>query len=83
MWYQFGPYEAYFTVGRYSDVTAIVSSNLNNGGAFVEETYFWQGQVYAAQGQVFEARASFNRALQANPLYTDAQDALAALDASS
>jgi hypothetical protein len=83
MWYQFGPYEAYFTVGRYSDVTALVSSNLNNGGAYVEETYFWQGQVYAAQEQVSEARASFNRALQANPLYTDAQDALAVLDASS
>lgn len=83
MWYQFGPYEAYFTVGRFSDVTALVNSNLNNGGAYVEETYFWQGQAFAAQGEVSEARASFNRALLANPLYTDAQEALAALDVSS
>ena len=80
MWYQFGPYEAYFNVGRYSDVTALVNSNLNNGGVYVEETYFWQGQVYAAQGEISEARAAFNRALQANALYTDAQEALAALD---
>jgi hypothetical protein len=83
MWYQFGPYEAYFNVGRYDDVTALVNANLNNGGAYVEETYFWQGQVHAAQGELSEARASFNRALQANPLYSDAQEALAALDVSS
>lgn len=83
MWYQFGPYEAYFNVGRYSDVIALVNANLNNGGTYVEETHFWQGQVYAAQGKISEARASFNRVIQANPLYTDAQEALAALDASS
>lgn len=83
LWYQFGPYEAYFNVGRYSDVIALVTANLNNGGAYVEETHFWQGQVYAAQDEISEARASFNRALQANLLYTDAQEALTALDASS
>jgi hypothetical protein len=82
MWYQFGPYEAYFNVGRYSDVIALVNANLNNGGAYVEETYFWQGRVFAVQGRLQEARTSFNRALQANPLYAEAQQALAALESS-
>ncbi|HUN08203.1 MAG TPA: C39 family peptidase [Aggregatilineales bacterium] len=40
LWYQFGPYEAYFAVGRLDDVTALVMANLNNGGAYVEETHF-------------------------------------------
>lgn len=83
LWYQFGPYEAYFNVGRYEDVMALVNSNLNNGGAYVEETYFWQGQVYAAQGDIANARTAFNRALQANSRYVAAQETLTALDGTS
>lgn len=76
MWYQFGPYEAYFSVGRYDDVIALVNTNLVNGGTYVEETYFWQGQVFAARGDTANAQTAFNRALQANSRYTDAQVAL-------
>jgi hypothetical protein len=83
LWYQFGPYEAYFRVGRYSDVLALVNANLNNGGAYVEETYYWQGQVFAAQGDTSSALAAFNRALIANPLYTSAQAAIDDLSGSS
>lgn len=79
LWYQFGPYEAYFEVGRYTDVIALVNANLNNGGAYVEETYYWQGQVFAAQGNTTDALSSFNRAIQANPLYSAAQEAIALL----
>lgn len=81
LWYQFGPYEAYFAVGRLDDVTALVMANLNNGGTYVEETHFWQGQVYLMQGETDNAIASFRRALEANPLYSAAQDAIAVLEA--
>lgn len=79
LWYQFGPYEAYFNTGRYDDVLALVQVNLNNGGAYVEETYYWQGRVYAAQGRMQDAEQAFRNALQANARYTAAQQALATL----
>lgn len=75
-WYQFGQFEAYFNVGRYDDVMSIVSYNLNNGGQYVEETFYWQGRVYQARGEQQQAAAAFNRALAMNPGFTAAQQAL-------
>lgn len=80
LWYQFSPYEAYFNVGRYTDVLAYVNANLNNGGSYVEETYFWQGKVFAMQGEFAQARTSFISALQANPNFSKAQEALDTLN---
>jgi hypothetical protein len=77
--YQFGPFEAYYNVKRYDDVLALVTSNLNNGGEYVEETYYWQGKVQAAQGDSASAAESFRRALRHNPGFIAAQDALTAL----
>ncbi len=76
LWYQFEPYEAYFNVGRYSDVLSLAQANLSNGGQYVEETYFWQGQVQAAQGMETQARTSYRNALGINPNYEDARQAL-------
>jgi tetratricopeptide (TPR) repeat protein len=74
--YQFGPFEAYYNVGRYDDVMALVNANLNNGGEYVEETYYWQGQVEAAEGQPQRALQSFKTALAHNPRFAAAQEAL-------
>jgi hypothetical protein len=79
--YQFGPFEAYYHVKRYDDVLALVTSNLNNGGEYVEETYYWQGKVLAAQGNNAAAADSFRRALRHNPGFAAAQDALSTLPA--
>lgn len=76
LWYQFGPYQAYFEVGRYTDVLSLVQSNLGNGGQYVEETYYWQGRALEAQGQLADARASYLNALALNSDYEDAQIAL-------
>ena len=80
-WYQFGIFEAYFNTERYDDVLSYVDSNLSSGGEYVEETHYWQGRVYAARGQTDLARASFTRALQHNPRFQAATDALAQLGA--
>jgi hypothetical protein len=79
--YQFGPFEAYYNVGRYEEVLSLVNSNLNNGGEYIEETYYWQGKVLEAQGDDANAAESFRRALQHNPRFAAAQDALNALPA--
>ncbi len=75
LWYQFGPFEAYYEVGRYDDVLALVQANLGTT-PYVEETYYWTGMVYLARGQIDAARAQFNLALQHNRNFTPAQDAL-------
>lgn len=76
LWYQFGPFEAYYNAGRYDDVLALVNNNLINAGAYVEETYYWQGRVQAARGNREAAASSFRRALAQNPRYNEAQQAL-------
>jgi tetratricopeptide (TPR) repeat protein len=76
LWYQFGPFEAYFEAGRYDDVLALATNNLNTAGNYVEETFYWQGRVYAAQGRASEASAAFQRALSYNPNFAAAQEAL-------
>lgn len=74
-WYQFGPFEAYYNAGRYDDVMALVNANLTNT-QYVEETFYWQGRVLLAQGDTRGAATAFNRAIQANPRFTAAREAL-------
>lgn len=76
LWYQFGPFEAYYHVGRYEDVILYANNNLTNGAEYVEETYYWQGRAYAAQGRTQLAAEAFRTALRRNRLYTEAQQAL-------
>lgn len=75
LWYQFGPFEAYYEVGRYDDVLALVQANLGTT-PYVEETYYWTGMVYMQKGQYAPARNQFNLTLQHNRNYTLAREAL-------
>jgi hypothetical protein len=76
-WYQFEPFRAYYETGRYSDVMALVQSNITTlGGGFVEETFYWQGRALEAQGDRAGAAAAYRRALQQNSRYDEARDAL-------
>lgn len=81
--YQFTPFEAYFNVGRYDEIMSLTNANLLNGGQYVEETYYWQGKVYAEEKDYAKAATSFRQALAHNPRYTAAQDALNAIPKSS
>ncbi len=76
LWYQFGPFEAYFNAGRLTDVLSLAQNNLTTGADLVEETHYWMGRVYEARGEMGEARAAYQRALNNNPLYAAARDAL-------
>ena len=78
-WYQYGPFEAYFQVGRYDDVISLVRINQNNSRE-LEETYYWQGRVQQAQGKLQQARASYRRALGYNPYFDEARQALDTLN---
>jgi len=79
-WYQFGPYEAYFYTGRYNDVLAYANASIANT-PYVEEAYYWQGMVYAAQGNTKAALDKFNQTLKFDKNFFPAQDAKAAVEA--
>lgn len=74
LWYQFGPYESYFKVGRYNDVLSLAETN-RSITPYVEETYYWEGMVYAAEGQTDQAVRLFNEALRFNKNYFPAEEA--------
>ena len=77
LFYQFGPYIAYFNVGRYQDVIDLASATLQARPA-LEESYVWRGWARHMVGDTLGARADFRAALRVNPNFTDA---LTALDA--
>ncbi len=75
MWYQFGPFKAYYEVGRYDEVLALVRATLATTKD-VEELYYWQGLALHALGERQSAQQALERALKLNPNYEDAAIAL-------
>lgn len=78
-WYRFGPFEAYYRVGRYDDVLNLVA-NTEATTVYVEELYFWRGMVFAAQGSYDLAIAEFDAALSYNRNFNDALAAKTAIE---
>lgn len=76
MWYQFGPYEAYYRVGRYDEIIALANATLKPTGD-LEESYYYKGLALQKLGRTDEARAAFQSALKYNTNYHAAQQALA------
>lgn len=76
LWYQFGPYQAYYEVGRYEDVILLADTTLLDRPYF-EESYYYKGLALAALGNTSEAQDNFERAVRFNPNYTPAVEALA------
>jgi tetratricopeptide (TPR) repeat protein len=79
LWYQFGPYEAYYQVGRYDDVIVLADVTLQDRPYF-EESFYYKGLAQAELGDVDEARRNLERAVNFNPNFTPAADALRELE---
>jgi len=83
LWYQFGPYRAYFQMARYHDVVDLATFAINGVTPGVvpglEESYYWRGQAEEALGQRDQAITDYRTALQRNPHYQPAKEALVAL----
>ena len=75
LWYQFGPFEAYYRVGRYTDVGNLVAEQLKRVRD-IEEWYYWRGRARVAVGNLTGARQDFQTALEYNPGFTAAREAL-------
>jgi tetratricopeptide (TPR) repeat protein len=84
LWYQFGPFEAYYRVGRYQDMLTLAQANLNDGGGqFVEETFYYGGLARQALGEYDRAAQNLQQAVAFNPNFTAAEAALQALNTST
>lgn len=77
LWYQFGPFQAYYETGRYDEVIALANATIATARQ-TEEAFFWRGLAQKAQGDATAARASWQRAVELNPHYAEAAAALAA-----
>jgi tetratricopeptide (TPR) repeat protein len=73
--YQFGPFIAYFHTGQIADLLALTEYALKITPNS-EEALLWHGWALYRQGEMNKAIAEFERALQENPNYLDAQYAL-------
>lgn len=77
MWYQAGPYAAYYHTGRYQDVINL--ANLTVGWVnkpVLEETYFWRGLARYAQGDHNGGVDDLKKAHDLNPNSTPAREEL-------
>jgi tetratricopeptide (TPR) repeat protein len=77
LWYQDGPYAAYYHTGRYQDVINLASATLLNvDKPVLEETYFWRGMAKAALGDQAGAIEDLRQAYALNPNSTPAGEEL-------
>ncbi len=72
LWYQTGPYWAYYYTVRYQDVINLANTTLSTvlGGPTLEESLYWRGMAEEALGDMNSAVADFKQANHLNPKMT-------------
>ncbi len=78
LWYQFGPYEAYYQTGRYEDIITLADVTLKDRPYF-EEAYYYKGLALSALGDPAAARQNLEKAVNFNPIFQPAATALATI----
>ena len=77
LWYQTGPYFAYYYTGRYQDVVNLADLTLETTGVReIEETWVWRGRARLALGDVDGAVEDFRTALKYHPGWPVAESEL-------
>jgi tetratricopeptide (TPR) repeat protein len=76
LWYQYGPFEAYYHTGRYDDVLQLAHQVIADISG-VEEAYYYAGLAYEAQGDTLRARSNYEVAVMRNANFAAARAALA------
>ncbi len=69
LWYQTGPYWAYYYTVRYQDVINLANTTLSTvlGGPTLEESLYWRGMAEEALGNMDSAIKDFKQANHLNP----------------
>ena len=79
LWYQFGPFEAYYQTGRYDELIGLAEATIRTSGGEIEELFYWKGRALAAKNDAAGARQAWEEALALKPTYAAAAAALATL----
>ncbi|MFN7036449.1 MAG: C39 family peptidase [Bellilinea sp.] len=73
MWYQTGPYFAYYYTGRYLDVERLATTTLEAAAEpYLEESFVWRARARLALGNRTGAAEDVRRALEYHPGFTPA-----------
>ena len=78
MWYQTGPYFAYYYSHRFSDVIDLANTTLNDtiSQPILEESLLWRGRAYYMAGDTKSAIADYRAALKVHVNWAPAVQAL-------
>ena len=77
MWYQDGPYEAYYHMARYEDIINLANTTFFALGEYtLEESFYWRGMAKQALDDYNGAVFDLKKALELNPRYSPARIAL-------
>ena len=78
MWFQTGPYKAYYYTDRFTDVINLADTTLNDTIAepVLEESLYWRGQAYYMAGKTDLAVKDYRAALKVHPKWLPATQAL-------
>lgn len=77
MWYQTGPYFAYYYSTRYQDVINLANTTLDaKADPTLEESIYWRGLARLAIGEVDNAITDFRRTVYLNPNFAPGWDML-------
>ncbi len=80
LWYQTGPYFAYYYTGRYYDVINLSDTTIENASEpAIEESYYWRGLAKLALGDQDGAVADFSQSLIWHPNFAPTLDQLSIL----
>ncbi len=68
MWYQTGPYFAYYFTGRYQDVTNLADNTIQSAAEpYLEESFIWRARARALLGDTAGAAEDVRKSLEYHP----------------
>ncbi len=80
LWYQTGPYFAYYYMFRYQDVINLATQTIDNvEKPYLEESFYWRGRALGATGDAQKDIADQRIALKYHPGFKPSLDELAHL----
>ncbi len=82
VWYQTGPYFAYFNTGRMQDVINLADKTISSASEpYIEESFYWRARAKAQTGDTQGAIDDLNKSLTYHPNFGPSVELLRALGA--
>ncbi len=77
LWYQTGPYFAYYYTGRYADLEALATQTIESASEpYLEESFYWRAKAREALGDIEGAIEDLKTSLEYHPNFNPSVAAL-------